>query len=432
MSAPLRVLLGVTGGIAAFKSAELVRRLRAQGHEVRCAVTRGGAAFVTPLTLEVLSGQAVYQEEYLSAGGGGEEAHISAAQWAQVACVVPATAHVLARLALGLADDFLTTTLLAFRGPLVLAPAMHTAMWEKAATQEHLDTLRRRGARVVGPVSGALASGEEGMGRMAEPEEVLLAIEGAAAERANRTDGMKLEDPRPGAGPAVDGPLAGRTVLVTAGPTHEPVDPVRFLGNRSSGKMGFALAGEAARRGARVVLVAGPVALPTPAGVERIDVTTAREMEQAAHQHARRADLVVMAAAVADYRPVRVAPEKIKRGLGPAAIELAENPDILAGLRRAAPGAVAVGFAAETRELEQNARAKLAAKGIDFLVANDVSRADIAFGSDANEVTVFRRGQPPLFLPRRPKGELAAVLLDLFTTALHERDERERPAVVPR
>jgi phosphopantothenoylcysteine decarboxylase/phosphopantothenate--cysteine ligase len=435
MSAPLRVLLGVTGGIAAFKSAELVRRLRAQGHEVRCALTRGAAAFVTPLTLEVLSGQPVYQEEYLSAGGGGEEAHIAAAEWAQVACVVPATAHVLARLALGLADDFLTTTLLAFRGPLVLAPAMHTAMWEKAATQEHLDTLRRRGAQVVGPVAGALASGEVGMGRMAEPEEVVLAVEQAAAGNfaaAERTDGMEREDPRPSAGPAADGPLAGRTVLVTAGPTHEPVDPVRFLGNRSSGKMGFALAGEAARRGARVVLVAGPVALPTPPGVERIDVTTAREMEQAAHQQARRADLLVMAAAVADYRPVRVAAEKIKRGSGLAAIELAENPDILAGLRRAAPGAVAVGFAAETRELEQNARAKLAAKGIDFLVANDVSRADIAFGSDANEVTVFRRGQPPLFLPRRPKGELAAVLLDLFTTALHERDERERPAVVPR
>src|SRR5215470_17680488 len=198
-AAPLHVLLGVTGGIAAFKSAELVRRLRARGHRVRCALTRGAAAFVTPLTLEVLSGEPVYQEEYLSAGGGGEEAHLAAAEWARVLCVAPATAHVLARLALGLADDFLTTTALAFRGPLVLAPAMHTAMWEKPATQEHLDRLRRRGAHVVGPVEGALASGELGMGRMAEPEEVVRAIEQAA-------EGL----------PASAAPLAGRTVLVTA------------------------------------------------------------------------------------------------------------------------------------------------------------------------------------------------------------------------
>jgi phosphopantothenoylcysteine decarboxylase/phosphopantothenate--cysteine ligase len=414
MSAPLHVLLGVTGGIAAFKSAEMVRRLRAQGHEVRCALTRGAAAFVTPLTLEVLSEQPVYQEEYLSAGGGGEEAHIAAAQWADVLCVAPATAHLLARLALGLADDFLTTTALAFRGPLVVAPAMHTAMWEKAATQEHLDALRRRGARVVGPVAGALASGEVGMGRMAEPEEVVAAIEEAAAPSAAR------------------GPLAGRTVLVTAGPTHEPLDPVRFLGNRSSGKMGFALAAEAARRGARVVLVAGPVELATPPGVERIDVTTAREMEEAAQRHARRSDLIVMAAAVADFRPVEAAARKIKRAAGLASIPLAQNPDILAGLRRTAPDALAVGFAAETEEIESNGRAKLAAKGIDFLVANDVSRADIAFGSDANEVTVFQRDRPSLLLARRPKRELASALLDLFTAALEERDPRERQAVLPR
>jgi phosphopantothenoylcysteine decarboxylase/phosphopantothenate--cysteine ligase len=433
MSAPLRVLLGVTGGIAAFKSAEIVRRLRAQGHEVRCALTRGAAAFVTPLTLEVLSGQQVYQEEYLSVGGGGEEAHISAAAWAHVLCIAPATAHVLARLALGLADDFLTTTVLAFRGPLVIAPAMHTAMWEKPATQEHLDTLSRRGVRLVGPVAGGLASGEVGMGRMAEPEEVVLAIEQAVASGMAGAPGLvPPAAPSAAAAPsAPSAPLAGRTVLLTAGPTHEPVDPVRFLGNRSSGKMGFALAAEAARRGARVFLVAGPVELATPPGVERVDVTTAREMEKAAQEHAPEADLVIMAAAVADFRPLRTAAEKIKRGSRFAAIELIENPDILAGLRRAAPRAVAVGFAAETQELEKNARAKLAGKGIDFLVANDVSRPDIAFGSDANEVTVFQREQPPLLLPRRPKRELAAALLDLFTTALEERDERERSAVLP-
>ncbi len=401
----VRVLLGVSGGIAAYKAAELVRLLRAGGHEVRCALTRGATAFVTPLTLEVLSGHPVYGEEYLQAGpagAGGEEVHIAAARWAEVLCVAPATAHVLARLALGLADDFLTTTALAFAGPVVAAPAMHTAMWEKAAVQEHLDTLRRRGVRLVGPVAGPLASGESGIGRMAEPGAILREIEAAAG----------------------GGSLRGLRVLVTAGPTQEPLDPVRYIGNRSSGRMGFALAAEAARRGARVALVAGPVALATPAGVERIDVTTARDMERAVQAEAAGADLVIMTAAVGDFRPRSVAAEKIKKSRlppGGLTVELEENPDILAGLRRVAPAAVVVGFAAETGDLEANARAKLAAKAADFLVANDVSRRDIAFGSDANEVTIFRPEGPPLFLARRPKGELAGALLDLFAEALRER-----------
>lgn len=400
MNRSLRVLLGVSGGIAAYKSAEMVRRFRERGHEVRCALTRSAVSFVTPLTLEVLSGRPVFEEEYLSATGTGEEAHITAAAWANVLCVAPATTHVLARLALGLADDFLTTTALAFTGPVVVAPAMHSAMWEKPSTQEHMDTLRRRGVWIAGPVEGPLASGEVGMGRMADPEAIVQAVEAAAG----------------------GGPLAGRTVLVTAGPTHEPVDPVRFLGNRSSGRMGFALAAEAARRGARVVLVAGPVALATPPGVLRVDVVTAREMERAVHEHAPGADLVVMTAAVADYRPSDPAATKIKKERGLAAIELAENPDILAGLRRVAPGAVLVGFAAETDDLEKNARAKLARKGADFLVANDVSRPDIAFGSDANEVTVFRREGEPVFLARRPKPDLAASLFDLFAARLSHRE----------
>jgi phosphopantothenoylcysteine decarboxylase / phosphopantothenate---cysteine ligase len=394
MSRSLRVLLGVSGGIAAYKSAELVRRLRGRGHEVRCALTRSAVSFVAPLTLEVLSGRPVHQEEYLAAGGGGEEAHITAAAWAEVLCVAPATAHVLARLALGLGDDFLTTTALAFAGPLVVAPAMHSAMWAQPAVQGHVQVLRDRGVRFAGPVEGPLASGEVGIGRMAEPAEIAAAVEAAAGA----------------------GPLAGRTVLVTAGPTHEPLDPVRFLGNRSSGRMGFAVAAEAARRGARVLLVAGPVALATPAGVVRLDVTTAREMQSAVREHAAAADLVVMAAAVADFRPRRPAPAKIRREEGPPAIELEENPDILAGLRAAAPGAVLVGFAAETEELERNARAKLERKGVDFLVANDVSRSDIAFDSDDNEVIVLRRDGAPVFLARRPKRALAADLLDLFTS----------------
>jgi phosphopantothenoylcysteine decarboxylase/phosphopantothenate--cysteine ligase len=404
MSRSLRVLLGVTGGIAAYKSAEIVRRLRARGHEVRCALTRGATAFVTPLTLEVLSGQPVWQEEYLAASGSaldpGQEAHIAAAAWAQVLCVAPATSHTLARLALGLADDFLTTTALAFDGPLVVAPAMHSTMWAKGAMQQHVEALRNRGAWLAGPVEGPLASGQVGMGRMADPESIVAAVEGAAGA----------------------GPLAGRTVLVTAGPTFEPLDPVRFLGNRSSGRMGFSLAAEAARRGARVVLISGPVHLAAPPGAQRIDVTTALEMEQAVYSRAAEADLVIMTAAVADFRPSHPSPSKIKKERGLPVIELELNPDILAGLRRAAPRAVTVGFAAETEDLESNSRSKLDRKGVDFLVANDVSRKDIAFDSLANEVTVFRRDGDPVFLPRRPKSELAGVLLDLFTVKLSARE----------
>jgi phosphopantothenoylcysteine decarboxylase/phosphopantothenate--cysteine ligase len=403
MSRSLRVLLGVTGGIAAYKSAETVRRLRARGHEVRCALTRGATAFITPLTLEVLSGHPVWQEEYLTASpgfGAGEEAHIAAAAWAQVLCVAPATSHTLARLALGLADDFLTTTALAFTGPVVVAPAMHSAMWSKPAVQQHVETLRGRGVWLAGPVEGPLASGETGMGRMADPEAIVEAVEAAAGA----------------------GPLAGLSVLVTAGPTFEPIDPVRFLGNRSSGRMGFSLAAAAARRGGRVVLVSGPVHLPTPPGVERVDVITAREMEAAVRARAGEADLVIMTAAVADFRPVHPAPAKIKKDRGLPVLELALNPDILGGLRAAAPRAVTVGFAAETEELERNARAKLERKGVDFLVANDVSRKDIAFDSQANEVTVFRRDGDPVFFPRRPKSELAGALLDLFAVKLSERE----------
>jgi phosphopantothenoylcysteine decarboxylase/phosphopantothenate--cysteine ligase len=316
--------------------------------------------------------------------------------------VAPATTHTLAKLALGLGDDFLTTAALAFDGPLVLAPAMHPAMWGRESTQQHVATLRRRGARLVGPMEGPLASGESGIGRMAEPPEIVAALTQLAGAR---------------------GPLAGFTVVVTAGPTHEPIDPVRVLANRSSGKMGFALAAEAARRGARVLLVSGPVALPTPSGVVRSDVATAAEMRDALYAAAADADLVLMTAAVSDFKPRRAAARKLKRGeIGSSfALELEPNPDLLAGLPAIAPRAVLVGFAAETHDVERNAAAKLAAKGCDFVVANDVSRPDIGFGSDANEVTVHARGGAAVMLARRSKATLAADLLDLFTPAILAR-----------
>jgi phosphopantothenoylcysteine decarboxylase / phosphopantothenate---cysteine ligase len=398
--------LGISGGIAAFKAAEIVRLLRGEGHEVRCALTRSATAFVSPLTLEVLSGHGVYQEEYLSPNQGGVELHIETAQWAEVLCIAPATAHVIGRLALGLADDFLTTTALAFAGPVVVVPAMHSEMWAKPAVRRNTELLAERGCAVLGPVVGHLASGEIGIGRMAEPAEVVGAIRRALSP----------------------GLLSGKTVLVSAGPTREAADPVRYLSNRSSGKMGFALAAEAAAQGARTVLVAGPVERPTPPGVERIDVVTALEMGDQMRRLAAAADLVIMAAAVCDFRPREVSSEKLKKNAGLESLQLAPNPDILSDLADAAPHAVRVGFAAETGELAGEARRKLLEKRADFIVANDVSRAGIGFESDQNEVTVYRREGSELFLGRRPKRELAVDLIRLLSASLN-RVESERATV---
>ena len=415
MAAP-RVLLGVGGGIAAVKAPDLVRRLREGGCEVRCALTRAAASFVAPLALEVLSGHRVYDEGYLEPGGGPEEAHLAAGEWAEVVVVAPATAHLIARLALGLADDFLTTAALASPRPLLLAPAMHARMWEHPATRGHVATLRERGVRFVGPVVGPLASGEVALGRMAEPGEIVAAVLDVqdAGDRARQAA-------------ATAGSWRGVRVLVSAGPTWEAIDPVRFIANRSSGKMGFALAAEAARRGAAVELVAGPVALPTPAGVRRTDVESAESMREALLGRVGDADLVLMAAAVADYRPSTAARRKLKKEEGTPRVELVENPDILVELAAQPGERLVVGFAAETDELPRHAAAKLRRKGAAFLVANDVSRSDIGFGSDWNEVTVFRREGEPLRLPRQPKEQLAAALLDLFAASLPRR--AGRPAV---
>ncbi|MEE2776053.1 MAG: bifunctional phosphopantothenoylcysteine decarboxylase/phosphopantothenate--cysteine ligase CoaBC [Acidobacteriota bacterium] len=398
----MRILLGISGGVAAFKAPTLVRRLRERGHEVRCALSGHAPSFVTPLTLEVVSGHPVYDSSYLEANGSGEELHITAAQWADVLCIAPATANTLGRLALGLAEDFVSTTVLAFDGPVAVAPAMHPAMWEKESVQDNVRTLRSRGVRLLGPVQGSLASGEVGWGRMVEPEEIAEAI-----------DGM-----------GVSGSLSGRRVVVSAGPTFEPVDPVRFLGNRSSGKMGFSIAAEAAARGAEVVLVAGPVSLETPDRVRRIDVCEAVEMADAVRRESANAALIVMAAAVSDYRPKTQADQKIKKeDAGIDAIRLTENPDILASLADWAPNALRVGFAAETQDLDDNVRSKLERKGAHFLVGNDVSRSDIGFGSDENEVTVFGADGSAVEIEKGSKTEIARRLLDLLEGHLDLADE---------
>ena len=347
--AGVRVLLGVSGGIAAYKAADLVRRLRDAGAEVRVVLTEGAARFVTALTFQALSGHPVRTslwDESAEAAMG----HIELARWADEILIAPASADVLARLAHGHADDLLSTLVLASTATLSVAPAMNHQMWANAASRDNIETLRARGVRVFGPASGDQACGESGEGRLPEP--VTLVAELAAAR-----------GPRP---------LAGLRVLVSAGPTFEDIDPVRFIGNRSSGRMGFAIAEAAVAFGAHVELVAGPVTLPTPAGVRRHDVRNARQMREAVLAAAPSCDIFVSAAAVGDYRPAVVSPSKLKKTGGARTLELIQNPDILAEVGQLATRPMLVGFAAETDDLERYARDKLERKGLDLIAANRV------------------------------------------------------------
>jgi phosphopantothenoylcysteine decarboxylase/phosphopantothenate--cysteine ligase len=386
-----RVLLGISGGIAAYKANELIRLLQANGHEVRVVTTPNALRFVSPLTLQTLSGHPV-RSELFSLGEESEISHIELADWAEVVLVAPATAGVLARLAHGMANDLLATICLATRAPLLVAPAMNVNMYRHPATQANLDLLAKRGVRIVGPDVGELACGWEGVGRLVEFDQLIGPIEQILGR----------------------GTYKGEVVLVSAGPTTEPVDPVRVLTNRSSGRMGFALAEEAARRGAEVILVAGPVSLPTPYGIERIDVESAEQMRQAVLDLLDRATIVIMAAAVADYRVARLAEQKIKRSEEDViTLELVRNPDILAEVVRQRSGCTVVGFAAETEKVLENARTKLANKGCDLIVANDVSRSDTGFDVDRNEVWILGpSSRDVLEVPAASKREVAARILD--------------------
>src|SRR5208337_2124026 len=370
----MKIALGVTGGIAAYKAAEIVRLLQDRGIRVQVIMTRAAQEFVRPLTFAALSGEKVITgmfspgEEHAANIDSAIE-HIAVAQSIDALLVAPATADVLAQFAQGIATDFLTTLYLATKAPVVVAPAMNVNMWEHPATRANLEVLRQRGVQIVEPDSGYLACGMVGAGRLADPEHIVA----ATLERLG-----------------VSQDLAGETVLVTAGPTHEPVDPVRFIGNRSSGKMGYALAEAALRRGAHVVLVSGPTALTPPSAAEGILVETAQQMRTAVLDRWERASIIIMAAAVADYHVKNAATGKIKRS-GP--LELEPNADILAdlGSLRQASGnrsPLLIGFAAETDHLLENARAKLTKKQVDAIVLNDVTRADIGFNSDRNAVTI--------------------------------------------
>jgi len=392
----MKIALGVTGGVAAYKAAELVRRLQQEGLEVQVVMTRAAREFVTPLTFAALTGQKVITEMFAesSASPANVESaieHIAIAQRIELLVVAPATADILAKFSAGIADDFLTTLYLATKAPVIVAPAMNVNMWEHPATQHSLATLCARGVHVVEPDEGYLACGMTGPGRLASLE--------AIAKKVCDVLGIKHD-------------LDGETVLVTAGPTCEDLDPVRFLTNRSSGKMGYALADAARRRGAKVILVSGPTALEPPAGVECVSVRTTDEMRRAVLDLASDSTVVIKAAAVADYRPAAPQEKKMKRGKGRVTLELEPTPDILADLAAAKGRRILVGFAAETDRVAENARAKLAGKKLDLVVANDVTQQGAGFDADTNVVTLFARDGREEALPKMSKRDVAHRILD--------------------
>ena len=397
--------LGVTGGIGAYKAVEVARGLQKRGHDVAAIMTRSARKFVGEVTFEAITRRPVVTDQFARGINAGIE-HISLATDIGLLLIAPATANVIGKLANGIADDFLTSLYLATRAPVLLAPAMNTNMLEHPAVQRNLQTLAARGVQFVDPGEGFLACGWIGKGRLAEPEAIV-----EAAERLLRPHGT----------------LLGRRIVVSAGPTYEDIDPVRYVGNRSSGRMGYAIAAEASRRGAHAVLVSGPTKLDAPAGVQMERVRSAHEMARAMATHAADADAVVMAAAVADYTPERgAAPEKIGKTDAPLTLTLVRTPDILADLARARAGAarpILVGFAAETGDPRPRARRKLASKQIDLIVANDVSREGAGFDVDTN-AAVLIGADGEVDLPLQPKTELAARILDRVEQMLAAADVR--------
>ena len=407
----MRITLGVTGGVAAYKAAELVRLFQQDGFTVQVVLTRGAREFVTPLTFAALSGQKVITDLFEKSADGEanlESAieHIAVAQRTDLLLIAPATADIIGKLARGIADDFLTTLYLATTAPVVIAPAMNVNMWKHSATQENIETLRRRGVRIVNPDEGYLACGMTGPGRRAGQQEIVAAVREALHAQRD---------------------LQGQTILITAGPTCEDLDPVRYITNRSSGKMGYAVAEAAARRGAKVILVSGPVNLETPTGVERIGVRAAEEMRRAVADRLPESTVAIFAAAVADYRPAHQAAEKIKRNKESLSIQLEPTPDILAEAARSRGRRLIVGFAAETTNVAENARKKLKTKDADLMVANDVTAEDAGFDHDTNVVTLFSRDGRDLPLPKLQKSEVAERILDEVVRLQNIHNARHSP-----
>jgi phosphopantothenoylcysteine decarboxylase/phosphopantothenate--cysteine ligase len=401
----MNAVLGVGGGIAAYKSAELARALMERGFRVQVVLTSAAEKFITSLTFAALTGRKVITD--LFASSSSEETlssaveHIAVAQENDILVIAPATADLLARLAHGLANDFLTTTYLAFTGPVVLAPAMNSNMWMHPASQANLAILKSRGHHIIEPEEGLLACGTTGPGRLAEPERIADMVAGLTLHQRD---------------------LEGETILVTAGPTEEPLDPVRFISNRSSGKMGYALAQAAAQRGARVILVSGPVQLPDPAGVQVIHVRTAVEMRNAVMEHLADTSIIVKSAAVADYHLSRVPQHKVKKTSARMSLDLDPTPDILAELGQKKGDRLLIGFAAETENLTESARQKLKSKNCDMVVANLVNQEGTGFESDQNEVVLVLRTGDTIPIARAPKREIADRIFDQVTKlrlALH-------------
>ncbi len=387
-----RIVLGVAGGIAAYKAVELLRRLTERGAEVQVVLTRGAREFVAPLTFATLSKRPVHTEVW---GDGNSPAvdHVALADWSNLLLVAPATAHTIGKFANGLADDFLSTYFLAHRGPVLLAPAMETAMWESPAVRKNVEALEARGVRFVGPATGSLASGHEGVGRMAEPETIAAAAQQVLSRGARD--------------------LAGLHLLITAGPSRERVDPIRFLSNRSSGRMGYALAEAARDRGGEVTLLSGPVSLPRPTGVRFESFVTAADLHGLLVREFPDCDGLAMAAAVADFIPEESA-TRLHREEGDRSLRLAAGRDILASLKPLRRGQTVVAFAAETGDLETRGRRKMEAKGADLIVVNDVGRTDIGFESEENEVLLLTREGARLEVSRRLKREVADKIWDAF------------------
>ncbi|MBR1584706.1 MAG: bifunctional phosphopantothenoylcysteine decarboxylase/phosphopantothenate--cysteine ligase CoaBC [Clostridia bacterium] len=386
-----QIVLGVTGGIAAYKACEVTSRLKKAGAQVHVVMTKNACEFVTPLTFETLSNHPAVTDTF-ARPETWEVEHVALAKRADLFVIAPATANILAKMACGIADDMLSTTVLATRAPILVAPAMNTGMWENAATRQNVETLKSRGVRFIGPEGGYLACGDTGAGRMSEPEQIVRAIEEILCPRLD---------------------FAGVRVLVTAGPTQEKIDPVRYLTNRSSGKMGYAIAEAARQRGAQVTLISGPTNLAAPAGVERVDILSTQDLYEAMTARCPQADVVIQAAAPADFTPEKAADQKIKKqGDGPLTLSFRQTPDVAAAVgRQKRSGQVLVGFAAETNDVMENAGQKLSKKNLDMIVANDVTAPGAGFDVDTNIVT-FLTNDGAETLPCLPKRQVADELLD--------------------
>jgi phosphopantothenoylcysteine decarboxylase/phosphopantothenate--cysteine ligase len=408
-----RIILGITGGISAYKSPDLVRRLRERGAEVQVVMTQSGEKMISPTVFQAVSGRAVrgdlWDEQAEDAMG-----HIELARWADVILVAPATANIMSQLATGTATGLLTTLCLASEAPLVLAPAMNQAMWKNPATQDNLAILRGRGVRFIGPAEGEQACGDVGPGRMTEPDDIAHQL----------FAGSDI-----GVSGAIAGRLAGVDVLISAGPTREPIDPVRYISNRSSGKMGFAVAQAAVDAGARVTLVAGPVHLATPAGIERIDVETAAEMREAIVGRAESTDIYIGAAAISDYRPEVYQQQKIKKKADTMRLEMIKSRDVLAEVAQLQPRPFSVGFAAETEKLEEYARAKLVDKNLDVIVGNLVCN-NLCFDQDENSVLILWQGGSEE-IERMPKTQLAERIIDIVASRYRQATKAPTPIRQP-